>query len=129
MKFMMFVCYTPAPEAEPAPEPADTAAPAAAATDESADAGGDDSFPWLDEVMASGVRLDGDRLAAPSAAKTVRMRNGQKLVVDGPFAETKEVIAGYDVLECDTLEEAIEIASRHPVAEFGMIEVRPFWVG
>jgi hypothetical protein len=48
-------------------------------------------------------------------------------VTDGPFAETKELIAGFDVLECDSLDEAVEIASRHPVAAFGAIDVREFW--
>jgi hypothetical protein len=46
---------------------------------------------------------------------------------DGPFAETKEQIAGYDVIDCEDLDEAIEVASKHPVARFGTIEVRPFW--
>jgi len=49
------------------------------------------------------------------------------LVADGPFAETKEQIAGFDIIECDDLDEAIDVASRHPVARFGSIEVRPFW--
>ena len=49
------------------------------------------------------------------------------LVSDGPFAETKEQIAGYDVIECADLDEAIEIASKHPVARIGTIEIRPFW--
>jgi hypothetical protein len=49
------------------------------------------------------------------------------LVSDGPFAETKEQIAGFDVLECADLDEAIEVASRHPVARIGTVEVRPFW--
>jgi hypothetical protein len=49
------------------------------------------------------------------------------LLSDGPFAETKEQIAGYDIIECEHLDEAIEVASRHPVARFGSIEVRPLW--
>ncbi len=49
------------------------------------------------------------------------------LISDGPFAETKEQIAGYDIIECTDLDEAIEVASKHPVAKFGSIEVRPFW--
>ena len=51
------------------------------------------------------------------------------MLTDGPFAETKEQIAGYDVLDCADLDEAIEIASKHPVAAFGMLELRPFWTG
>jgi hypothetical protein len=49
------------------------------------------------------------------------------MVADGPFAETKEQIAGFDILECADLDEAIEVAAQHPVARFGTIEVRPFW--
>ena len=48
-------------------------------------------------------------------------------MTDGPFAETKEQVAGFDVLECDDLDEAIEIARRHPMARLGLLEVRPFW--
>jgi hypothetical protein len=74
-----------------------------------------------------GVRLQGDRLQPVSQAATVRVRGGEVLVSDGPFAETKEQIAGFDVLECADLDEAIEVASRHPVARIGTVEVRPFW--
>ena len=85
------------------------------------------SFPWLDDVMARGIRLDGDRLRPPREAKTVLVRDGEVLVSDGPFAETKEIICGYDVLECATIEEAVQVAAAHPVAAFGKIEVRQFW--
>ena len=61
-------------------------------------------------------------------ATTVRVREVEVLLSDGPFAETKEWIAGYDIIECEDLDEAIEVASRHPVARFGSIEVRPLWV-
>ena len=60
-------------------------------------------------------------------ATTVRVREEEVLLSDGPFAETKEQIAGYDIIECENLDEAIEVASRHPVARFGSIEVRPLW--
>jgi hypothetical protein len=49
------------------------------------------------------------------------------MVTDGPFAETKEVVGGFDILECGSLEEAVEIAAEHPIAQMGTIEVRPFW--
>ena len=84
---------------------------------------------WLAECERRGVRLDGDRLADPKEGRTVRRRNGELLVTDGPFVETNELIAGYDVLECGSIEEAIEIASLHPMAYEGTIEVRPFWAG
>ena len=74
-----------------------------------------------------GVRIEGNRLALTTDATTVRVREGDVLVSDGPVAETKEQIGGYDVIECADLDEAIEVAAKHPVAKFGTIEVRPFW--
>ena len=59
----------------------------------------------------------------------MRVRDGEVMVTDGPFAETKELMAGFDVIECADLDEAIEIAAKHPIARDGMIEVRPFWTG
>ena len=94
---------------------------------ESENEGDDGGFPWLDDVIARGIRLDGDRLAPPRQARTVAVRDGEMLVSDGPFAETKEVICGYDILECDSIEDAVRVAAAHPVAAFGRIEVRPFW--
>jgi hypothetical protein len=57
----------------------------------------------------------------------VRVRDGKTLVTDGPFAETKEAVGGFDLLECGSLEEAVEIAASHPLAQTGVIEVRPLW--
>jgi hypothetical protein len=82
---------------------------------------------WFEEIAKRGARLDGDRLQPPATAKSVRIRGGSRLITDGPFAETKEVIAGYDVIECETEDQVIEIAALHPVATFGSVEVRPFW--
>jgi len=82
---------------------------------------------WLKDVDGRGVRLLGSQLHPVSDATTVRTRGGDVLVADGPFAETKEQIAGFDIIECADLDEAIDVASRHPVARFGSIEVRPFW--
>jgi len=115
MKFMMLVCV----ERERFEK--------STAAEDAAEGGNVGSFPWLDDVIARGIRLDGDRLRPPSEARTVLVRDGEVLVSDGPFAETKEVICGYDVLECATLEEAVQVAAAHPVAAFGKIEVRPFW--
>ncbi|MFJ3415235.1 nuclear transport factor 2 family protein [Streptomyces sp. NPDC086082] len=83
--------------------------------------------PWVEDLGDRNVRLHGHRLAKPADAVTVRVRGGEVLRSDGPFAETKEYVAGYDILECDTLEEAVEAAARHPVATIGAMEVRPFW--
>ena len=86
-----------------------------------------DADPWVEEMDGRGVRLDGQRLETPATATTVRVRDGSVLLTDGPFAETKEQMGGYDIIDCADLDEAIEIASKHPVAKLGMIEVRPFW--
>jgi hypothetical protein len=90
-----------------------------------ADPGEPEGFPWLDELQARGAWLTGDQLASPSRGRTVRVRNGAAVVTDGPFAETKEAIGGFDLIEADSLEEAVEIAAGHPVAAVGTIEVRP----
>ncbi len=83
--------------------------------------------PWVDEMDGRGVRLYGSELESPGSARTVRVRDSQAIVTDGPFAETKEQIAGFDVLECTDLDEAIEVAGKHPMARLGILEVRPFW--
>jgi hypothetical protein len=82
---------------------------------------------WVEEMSGRGVRVLGHRLRPVTDATTVRTRDGEVLISDGPFAETKEQMWGFDLIECADLDEAIEVASRHPVATFGMIEVRPFW--
>lgn len=85
------------------------------------------TFPWLEDLQARGKWVTGDQLAPPRRAKSVRVRDGKKLVTDGPYAETKEIVGGFDIIEAESLDEAVEIAGNHPVAEFGVIEVRPFW--
>jgi hypothetical protein len=87
----------------------------------------EESFPWLDDLQARGAWITGDQLAPPRRGRSVRVRDGKKLVTDGPFAETKEAVGGFDLIEAGSLEEAVEIAARHPVAEMGTIEVRPLW--
>ena len=84
-------------------------------------------FPWLDDLQARGIWLTGDQLAPPRRARSVRVRGGKKLVTDGPFAETKEAVGGFDLIECDSLDEAVEVAAGHPLAEIGTIEVRALW--
>jgi hypothetical protein len=114
MKYLLLVCWD-ADRMNAEPEPAPT------------DAREDDSFPWLDDVQARGLWLTGDRLAPPRRARSVRVRGGKRSVTDGPFAETKEAIGGFDLIECGSLDEAVEIAAGHPAAEGGTIEVRPLW--
>jgi len=82
--------------------------------------------PWVAEMDGRGIRLFGSELEPPGAARTVRVRESRAIVTDGPFAETKEQVAGFDVLECADLDEAIEAAAKHPMARVGILEVRPF---
>jgi hypothetical protein len=86
-----------------------------------------DPDAWVAEMEARGVRLTGNRLRMAGDATTVRVRDGETLVTDGPYAETKEQMGGFDIIDCADLDEAIEVASKHPIARYGMIELRPFW--
>src|SRR5882757_2584726 len=80
-----------------------------------------------EEMTKRGVLQGGERLHATSDATTVQLRNGEVLTSDGPFAETKEQIGGYYVVDAKDLDEAIEIAAKIPGARLGTIEVRPIW--
>jgi hypothetical protein len=77
------------------------------------------------EARASGVMRGGEELASSRDATTVRQRDGQTLVVDGPYAEAKEVLGGYFIFECTSMDDALDWAARIPAAEHGAIEVRP----
>ncbi|TQL03845.1 hypothetical protein FBY24_2950 [Cellulomonas sp. SLBN-39] len=107
MQFLMLVCTDP--QGEPA-------APGDLTIEE-----------WGADVDRRGVWLAGDRLRPGADSRTVRRRGGATLVTEGPFAEAAEVIGGFDVLECATLEEALEVAAAHPMARAGRIDVRPVW--
>ncbi len=74
-----------------------------------------------------GIRRGGARLRLSSDAATVRVRDGEMLVSNGPFAGTEEHAGGFDIIECASLDEAVEIAARHPAAASGTIEVRLLW--
>jgi len=80
---------------------------------------------WVEEMDGRGVRLEGHPLE-PNDATTVRVRGGDLLISDGPFAETKELMVGYDMLDCKDLDKAIEVASKHPLSSCGAMELRPF---
>jgi hypothetical protein len=82
---------------------------------------------WVEKNDAAGRRVIGDRLRPAETATVVRRRDGKVLVTDGPFSESHEWIAGFDVLECEDLDEAIAIAAAHPVSASGRLELRPFW--
>ncbi|MGC4811668.1 YciI family protein [Micromonospora sp. DT228] len=106
MKYLMFVCSDTEPDTDPTELP--------------------DIYKWVAENDARGRRLTGNVLAATTAATTVRVRDGELLVSEGPFAETTEVIVGFDLLDCADLDEAIEVARTHPMARQGRLELRPF---
>jgi len=108
MKYLMLVCIDP--EFTPAQ-----------------DDGAPDVDAWVSEMDRSKIRLMGNRVRPATDATTVRVRNREVLLTDGPYAETKDLIAGFDVLECADLDEAIQVASKHPMAWHGVIELRPFW--
>jgi len=115
MKFMLLVCWdAERMDAQQEPAPGESQEE-------------DESFPWLDDLQARGMWVTGDQLAPPRRGRSVRVRDGKTTVTDGPFAETKEVVGGFDIIECGGVDEAVEIAAGHPVAEIGTIEVRPFW--
>ncbi|WUH99628.1 YciI family protein [Spirillospora sp. NBC_00431] len=111
MRYMLLICGTEGEEL-----PADAMARLRADTED-----------WVKEMDGRGVRKFGNRLTGTETATTVRVRDGETLLSDGPFAETKEQILGFDLIECADLEEALDVASRHPTAGLGSIEVRPLW--
>jgi hypothetical protein len=79
---------------------------------------------FADAAREAGVLVGGDELGPPDDATTVRVRDSQTLVTDGPYAEAKEALGGYFVLDCPSLDEAVEWAARIPGAEHGAVEVR-----
>ena len=109
MKYLMLVCVDPSMEADRDYDPA----------------AGYDIDTWVKEMDARGVRLEGSPLPVDDAT-TIRVRGAGVLISDGPFAETKEQMVGYDLLDCANLDEAIEVASKHPLARRGAMELRPF---
>jgi hypothetical protein len=80
------------------------------------------------DAREAGVLTGGDELCSTADATTVRVRNAQVAVTDGPYAEAKEALGGYFLLECASLDEAVEWAARIPAAEHGAVEVRPVHV-
>lgn len=81
---------------------------------------------WCNEMDARGVRLQGHVLAPVGETKTIRVRDGEVLLSDEPVAEASLQIAGFNILECADLDEALEVASKNPGASFGTLELRPF---
>ena len=78
-----------------------------------------------DELKTEGRLIESQQLEAPKTARTLRRRNNRLTITDGPFAETKEILAGFNLIEAEDMDEAVRIASSFPWAEMGSIEVRP----
>ena len=78
-------------------------------------------------LRASGHMLDGSALEPTTTATTVRVRDGKTTVTAGPYAESREVLGGFYIIEAESVEEAAEIASRHPGARHGTVEIRELW--
>jgi len=89
-----------------------------------------EAVEYSEALRPSGFYQGGEPLESTPTARTVRMRNGKTLTTDGPFAETKEQLAGYTIVEAPNLDEALAFATKHPLVRAGMsIEVRPLRVG
>ena len=92
---------------------------------EQADAAMGEYFAFTDSIRKSGQYVAGDALHPTQTATTVRVRNGKTLTTDGPFAETKEQLGGYYLIDAKDLDDAIQVAARIPSARWGSVEIRP----
>jgi hypothetical protein len=86
---------------------------------------GDAYFRFTEDLRGAGKMVAGDALQPISSATSIRVRDGETLTTDGPFAETKEVLGGYYLIDVETLDEALDWGAKIPGAQFGTIEVRP----
>lgn len=84
-------------------------------------------YAFTNAINEAGVNVGGEALQPTNTATTVRVRNGKITTIDGPFAETKEQLGGYYMLDCENLDQAIEWAAKIPGAKDGSIEIRPIW--
>jgi hypothetical protein len=109
MRYMLFTYRDPSVQLDPEERAAIPAAVAA----------------WCAEMDGRGVRLQGHVLAAPTETRTIRTRRGETVVGDVPVSEQDAQIAGFNILECADLDEALEVASKNPGAGFGILELRP----
>jgi hypothetical protein len=94
-------------------------------SEEQRNAAYEEYFAFSREARDAGVIVSGDELGPASSATTVRLREGETLVTDGPYAEVKEGLGGYYLLETDSMDEALEWAAKIPGAAYGAVEVRP----
>jgi hypothetical protein len=111
MKYMLLIWEGTAPDAEVSPEERQDSMNA--------------YMKFTNEVVEKGLMQGGDALQGPATATTVRVNGSNTVTTDGPFAETKEWLAGYYLLDCKDLDEAVEMAAKIPAAAHGAIEVRP----
>lgn len=109
MKYMLFTYRDPNVQLDPEQRKAIPAAVSA----------------WCDEMDARGVRLEGHVLGPPTESRTIRVRAAEMMVGDGPVSDESVHIAGFNILECANLDEALEVASKNPGASFGILELRP----
>jgi hypothetical protein len=86
-----------------------------------------DIHTWINDMQKRGIRLQGNPLRPASEATTVRIRNGKATRNNGPFSNAAEQMCAYEVIECKNDDEAVTIASTHPMAHAATIEVRPIW--
>ncbi len=82
---------------------------------------------WIKEMERRGVRIDGNPLRPAGDATTVRVREGRAVLKKGPFARSREKMCAYELIECSSDREAIDVAALHPMARAATIEVRPIW--
>jgi hypothetical protein len=107
MRFLMIVCVA---DMEAIPEGADL-----------------DATAWVSATDKAGQRVMGERLGPADKIRTVRVRGGRVLIDESPFAGSGDYIGGFDILDCASMDEAVAVASRHPIARYGALELRPFW--
>jgi hypothetical protein len=112
MRYLLLI-YTPETDVEPAPDVAAASHAAYGA--------------FTADIKARGLFQAGEALTPTSTATTVRVVDGETIATDGPFAETKEALGGFYLIEARDLDEAIETAARIPAARGGSIEIRPIW--
>lgn len=86
-----------------------------------------DISAWIKEMETRGVRMYGNPLRPASDATTVRVREGKVVLKNGPFINSNEKMCAYELIECSSTDEAIDVASQHPMAKAATIEVRPIW--
>jgi len=83
----------------------------------------EEGFDWVDDLRARGIWITGDQLTPPRRARSVRVRDGKRMVTDGPFAETKEAVGGFYVVDCDDRDDALDLAARVPASPGLAVEV------